>query len=68
MVVLPFATFSKAYSLLCQQKICLAQNFKNFGSLKQAFDRIPMIQFVSKIAIRIMIEGILNIYLIFQSL
>ena len=39
-----------------------------FGSLKQAFDRILMIQFVSKIAVQIMIEGILNIYPIFQRL
>ena len=56
---------SKAYNLLWQQKIYLSQNFYNFGSLKDTFNKILMIHLVSKNSFRITIGGILNIYFIF---
>ena len=56
---------SKAYSLLSQLKIFLSQNFYNFGSLKDTFNIILTIHFVSKNSFRITIGRILYIYSIF---
>ena len=56
---------SKAYNLLSQLKIFLSQNFYKFGSLKDTFNIILTIHFMSKSSFRITIGRILYIYSIF---
>lgn len=61
-----FAPFSNAYSLLRRFKICPAQNFKIFRSLKYALNNIPTVHSCLKLTSKLWVK-VFTIFVLFSK-